>query len=539
MFEVLSQQKILSLKILIKDFDQLDIDSTLHVYENDELLVTPVKINKLFSSYGKNFFSKQNYYVIDIALQNPKKFFIVNSSSNRSIYENLYKTSVLIRPFFLKNIFLDTLKLKDYQIEGMAWLKKSNSRLLADDMGLGKTLQTIAAAASLISNGEIKSVLVVCPTSLVYNWCFEIQKWLPAFSVTQISNTGPGKLQNDVWNILFNSAHFIVTSYDHIRSLPEVLSKESIDLLVVDEAHKLRKSSSKIHKSIKSMDVKNLWALTGTPIEKNTLDLINILTLIDKKLNKLTLQNFHDGFLSSFADEYILRRMKSDVLSDLKGYQEINHVLELTKEQMQSYKLLEAEFCKSDNSNRLKLFGQLKQICDFDARTKSSSKINYSLELIEKIISNNEKCVIFSFSISPLIELKNLLDNLYDSDFSIVFDGSLDKGEREKALVKFKQNINCPVLLCSGKIGGEGINLTEANHVIFINNWWNPSNNSQARDRVVRIGQGRECFIHNMRAINTIESRLDEILDEKELITDTVIETLVRDIEMDRKVATA
>ena len=86
-------------------------------------------------------------------------------------------------------------------------------------------------------------------------------------------------------------------------------------------------------------------------------------------------------------------------------------------------------------------------------------------------------------------------------------------------------------MLCSGKIGGEGLNLTEANHVIFINNWWNPSNNNQARDRVVRIGQEKKAFIHNLRADDTIESRLDEILKEKDNINEVVIESLVREIK--------
>ena len=149
--------------------------------------------------------------------------------------------------------------------------------------------------------------------------------------------------------------------------------------------------------------------------------------------------------------------------------------------------------------------------------------------MIEKIIINNEKIVIFSFWLSPLKQLNTLLHEKYNQNFSIVYDGSLDKDEKEEVLNKFKTDQPCYVLLCSGKIGGEGLNLTEANHMIFINSWWNPSNNNQARDRIVRIGQDKKCFIHNLRTVDTIETRIDEILKDKNNITDLVIESLVRE----------
>ena len=539
MYEIINDIKSLSILINIQEFEAYYKNSNIIFYEDSELSITSKKINYLFLSYGRAKFIKKDNYSIKIAKKNPNNFYVIDKESNKSIYENTYKDQALNRPFFLKKIFLSTLKHKKYQEEGIQWLKESGSRLLADDMGLGKTLQTISAAASLITEGKIKSVLIVCPNSLVYNWCFEINKWLPSFSVTQITNTGPGEKQNEAWDVIYNSAHFIVTSYDHVRSLPRILEIENIDLLIVDEAHKLRKSTSKIHKSIKLIKAANFWALTGTPIEKNTTDLINILTLIDKKLNRLTLKNFHDTMLSSFTEDYLLRRMKKDVLSDMKDFEETKHFLELGKEQLKAYKTLEMQFCKTTDNDRLKIFGELKQICDIDIKTQSSSKIDYSLELVEKIISNKEKCVIFSFWLSPLYEIKKRLDKLYNKDFSITFDGSLDKQEREEALIKFKTNINSSVLLCSGKIGGEGINLTEANHVIFINNWWNPSNNTQARDRIVRIGQTRECHIHTLRTANTIESRLDEILDQKNNITETVIDALVYNIKKEKNIASS
>ena len=416
--------------------------------------------------------------------------------------------------------------LKNHQIEGIKWLSQKKIRLLADDMGLGKTLQTIAKSTQLIQRGEIKSVIVVCPTSLVFNWCNEIKKWAPDFSVTQISNIG--KENKDIfWDVIYESAHFIVTSYDHLRLLPKVFLEEEVDLIIADEVHKLRKKTSKISKSIRLIDFKRFWGLTGTPIEKDTKDLINLLTLIDKKLNDETLKTYSNNYLSVIANKYILRRMKADVLKDLKSFKETDILIDLNNDQKERYREIEMDFRNTKSKDLLKKFGELKQLCDINVENGSSSKLDYVEDALEKISSMNEKCVIFSFWLEPLKELKRRLDKNYTKEFSIVFDGSMDKKERNDAIKFFQKTANCRAILCSGKIGGEGINLTEANHVIFINDWWNPSNNNQARDRVVRIGQSKQCFITHLKAIDTIDERVSDILKEKKSINAEVIETLV------------
>ena len=535
MIEAIHKKNSIEIIVDINDFHSSKNLSSETFYEDQELLVNSARIDNLFSSYGKEKFIQDDQYRISITKKININFNVINNRSSPYLYDYIYSDAVLNRPYFIKDIHLPSLTLKDYQIEGISWLLQSPARLLADDMGLGKTLQSISAAASLVAEGQIRSVLILCPTSLVFNWCYEINKWLPDFSVSQISNTGPGEKQNKTWDSLFNSAHFIVSSYDHFRSLPEIFKYEKVDLLIADEAHKLRKSSSKIHKSVKSMCIERFWALSGTPIEHDSSDLVNILSLIDSKLDPYTLKSFSQIYLSGLADEYIMRRMKSDVLEKMKGSEEQTHYLEMGNQQKRNYRNLETKFYKSNNEQRLKLFGQLKQICDYDEISSSSSKIDYSIELIEKIIANNEKVVVFSFWLSPLKVLNDLLNQNYYKNFSITFDGSLDKAQKEDVLSEFKSNPKCSVLLCSGKIGGEGLNLTEANHIIFINSWWNPSNNSQARDRILRIGQNRRCFIHTLRTVDTIELRIDEILNEKNNITDLVIESLVQDLDLKYK----
>ena len=275
------------------------------------------------------------------------------------------------------------------------------------------------------------------------------------------------------------------------------------------------------------MNPKRVWALTGTPIENNIDDLKNLLSIIDRKVNKLSFKNYRDSFISYETKKYILRRMKSDVLDEMKEFYEKTYFLDLTNNQQTEYERVLKKFYKSDMEDKLKYFGELKQLCDIDIKTLQSSKIDFAEDIIEKVWKNQEKCVVFSFWLPPLDELAERLKSSYGLNFFEEFNGSIEKNKREEILMKFKTDPQCRVILCSGKIAGEGLNLTEANHVIFLNSWWNPSNNIQARDRVIRIGQTKEAYVYYLRSANTIEARVDEILEQKEDITDEVIDSLI------------
>lgn len=527
MIEISENKDLLKISLNKKNVKNL---KTLNqkIYENEELLVTSENIYKLINCFDKNFFlNRQDKLLIPIALKNRKNFFNITKEDDNLSFSKTHSIKSLTKPYFLKNIFLLNLIFKDYQKYGISWLKKENSRLLADDMGLGKTLQSIAAAAELIVEGKINRALIICPNSLVFNWSSEIIKWLPSFCVTQVSDTKSGNSRDITWEKIYKNTHFIVTSYDQVRSTPKVLKKESIDLIILDEAHKLRKSSSKINKSIMSMNPKRVWALTGTPIENNIDDLKNLLSIIDRKVNKLSFKNYSDSFISYETKKYILRRMKSDVLNEMKEFYEKTYYLDLTYDQQTEYEGILKKFYKSNMEDKLKYFGELKQLCDIDTKTLQSSKIDFAEDIIEKVWKNQEKCVVFSFWLPPLDELAKRLKTSYGSNFFQEFNGSIEKDKREEILTKFKTDPQCRVILCSGKIAGEGLNLTEANHVIFLNSWWNPSNNIQARDRVIRIGQTKEAYVYYLRSANTIEARVDEILDRKEDITDEVIDSLI------------
>lgn len=482
-----------------------------------------IKPSELLSSGDES-----DFFVLKMPLLPPKKSFkAITQFNSDSFISYRNSASDLAIPFFLKNIYEKNLKLKPFQKDGIDWLKNGNSKILADDMGLGKTIQALSASSELMISGEIGKILVICPSSLTTNWCQEINKWLPFFSATQISNTG--KKKNEIWKTLIHFSHFLVTNYEQLRILPKAFIEDEIDLIIADEAHKMRKGDSKIFNSIKKIKYKKFWALSGTPIEKNQSDIAHILKLIDpSKINLPVLSKLDNLSIRATARKYLLRRMKTDVLNDLKGFERTLHEIELNPNQKKSYDEVLSRAKKIRINDGLKIFSELKAICDVDPFTKESSKSDLVMELSEKIKFREEKCVIFSFWLEPLYELQKRIIKTYGSDSCVVFDGSLNKEERNFALNKFKSLDKCFIFLCSGKIGGEGINLTEANHAIFYNKWWNPSNNDQARDRVNRIGQKKKSFIHDLVTTNTIEYRINDILSNKKEITNEVITKLIK-----------
>lgn len=500
------------------------------VIDNSEFLITNKKIKNFLESQNKflNFYSilkrKNNYFLQIKKTPKNQPFKIINYENFGKSSNRRFKSSDLATPFFLKDNFPSQQIFKNFQKEGIDWLSQGQGKILADDMGLGKTLQALIASSNLILKKNIGTVIIACPSSLVFNWCNELNKWAPYFCVSALTDCGKNK--DEIWEKFFGFNHFVVTNYEQIRDIPKILTKETIGLIVADEAHKLRKGNSQNYNAFKTLQYENFWALSGTPIEKNTKDACHILKLVDPNRNLLSDLKLSEVSLRSTLRKYTLRRVKKDVLTELPKHYEIETKLDLDESQKKSY----IECFKQKNKiniNYLEIYNQLRKICDFDPKTKKSSKLDYTLEVLEKVYAKEEKCVIFSFWLDPLYLLKKEIDNLYGKDSSLIYSGDLDKDKREKLLKDFASKKPF-VLLCSGKVGGEGINLTSANHAIFFNRWWNPSNNSQAQDRIIRLGQEKECFVHIPVTSNTIEEKISEILREKKEVTNSVIEKIVR-----------
>ncbi|MXX03755.1 MAG: hypothetical protein F4Z49_08355, partial [Gemmatimonadetes bacterium] len=243
-------------------------------------------------------------------------------------------------------------KLRPFQETGVNWLLNHRVGILADDMGLGKTAQALVAAEHLITQGNIQSALVTCPKSLLANWEVECGRWVPGLTVLRVM---PRKDQSDkVWSAILGRSHVIVTSYEQLRTLPTPLLSTKLDLVIADEAHRLRRSQAKLVKSFRLMVIDRMWALTGTPIERHEVDLATLLSLLEPTRFSAQTANFGHTDLRAQARPYILRRMKRDVLSELPRVIDTKEMLELTPTQKQKYTSVMSKPLSLDVSEVLK-----------------------------------------------------------------------------------------------------------------------------------------------------------------------------------------
>ena len=267
------------------------------------------------------------------------------------------------------------------------------------------------------------------------------------------------------------------------------------------------------------------WGLTGTPVENNPQDLITLLNHVDPlKFSKLK-EETDLIFLRDRARPYVLRRTKVDMLKELPDVFEVKQEISLTTTQQKKYDQIwnERMHITNEKGSYFATLNMLRDVCDhFEG---SSSKAEKACEIINQNIEKEEKTIVFSYYKSVL---KILEDILIDKsiNFTTIY-GSDTNEERTKNLNNFKSQSNIPVILLSARIAGEGLTITEANNVIFLNEWWNPSNNNQAKDRVIRIGQERNVNITTFYAKGTIEERLKEILETKAELYENLIDGLI------------
>jgi SNF2 family DNA or RNA helicase len=519
---------------ILKDgFYEIKFSTNLNSIKEDEVLFEDklllIRKNNLLSyiSYIKNY-DESCEFVIKISARdfNSKITYVKKKSKTRDYIIGRFTQNDLIAPMFKKSFFPDNFKIKSYQEEGISWLMEGNGRLLADDMGLGKTAQSLVAATSLIKAAKIKRVLIVCPRSLMQNWADEIQIWAQSFKSYVVSSEANSE---KLWKGIIKHGHFFIINYDQMRKISKSILENPPDLIICDEAHKLRKKTSMIHKGLKKISPmsQRFWALTGTPIEKNTDDLISLMQLVTPNIFNSSTRKLSPLAIKGMVRKNILRRLKSDVLNDIGDLTQKTFYLELDDIQQEEYNKIKKKMLLTTGEDILKYFNDLRAICD--EYNNSSIKYSFAMDLLEKIHYKNEKVIIFSYRLKPLESMNKLIADEFGSGSSYIFEGKMDLDDRNNAIKRFKENQNTFVLLCSGKIAGEGLNLTEANNVIFLNEWWNPSSNNQARDRVHRIGQDKTVSIYNLRTKNTVEESLAEILKEKKNITNEVIEAMVKD----------
>lgn len=439
----------------------------------------------------------------------------------RSGSDSVFRSEDLVRPLLMPLKISDSLY--PYQRRGVAWLMKNRRALLADDMGLGKTAQAVSAVRRLIRHGKVCWSLVVTPRTLIANWVTEIRKWAPEMCVLTLQPTRDRR--DDIWKRSVRRGHMLITSYEQLREPPAVLLENPPDLIIADEAHRLRRQESLSNRGFSSIETKWLWILSGTPMERHPEDVAVLMSILDGRRFSPEDHALHPTQLKARARPYILRRRKEEVLADLPDVEEREQELELTEFQKDAYyEAIRDHARKGATSSYLVLFNKLRSLCDLEPESGSSVKIDRICHLLNALAAKEEKAVVFSYLLPPLDELQKRLEHTDMKHEILVGDMTLSK--RKKAVDRFRSDTECAVLLASSRVASEGLTLTEANHVIFINRWWNPSSNIQARDRVLRIGQTKKVFVWNFVCRGTVETRLGEILDAKKQTFDELIEAI-------------
>ncbi|MCB1149491.1 MAG: DEAD/DEAH box helicase family protein, partial [Chlamydiia bacterium] len=443
-------------------------------------------------------------------------------------------------------------KLRDYQLEGVAWLEKLRKMhlagILADDMGLGKTLQAISALTQYKQEEDPSPSLVVCPTSLVYNWKAEVAKFNPKLKTLVVDGT-PAQRKKLIEKV---SEHdVVVTSYTLLQKDIESYEKTNFGYAILDEAQHIKNRGTRNAKSVKRLNARHRLILTGTPIENSLEELWSLFDYLMPGLLS-TYERFNEKYIRSClygldsdldglrkkVAPFILRRMKSDVLQELPPVSHIVykcHLSDLQKDLYRSYaesarkelsELVEREGFNKVQIQILATLTRLKQICCHPAifakekaESGDSAKYEMMLELLESLMESKRKTVIFS-------QYTRML-NIMRQDFEkrgIRFC-YLDGGSKDRLSIvnQFNDDPEILVFLVSLKAGGTGLNLTGADSVIHYDPWWNPAAEDQATDRVHRIGQMKNVSAYKLVTEETIEEKIQELQDRKRGLVKKVI----------------
>jgi superfamily II DNA or RNA helicase len=419
-----------------------------------------------------------------------------------------------------------------YQQTGYRWLWNLQANdfgaLLCDDMGLGKTHQAMAIFRALSLRGpRTLPCLVVCPTSLLDHWRDKLAQYAPSFTV-DVHRGGGRAVRSD--------ADIVVTSYGVIRSDLERFRKIRWDLVVADEIQAIKNKDTATHQALRAIERRAAIGLTGTPIENHTGELAALLDFVVP--GYLPKDSLEDGpMLRRLVKPFVLRRTKSQVLTELPPKIVDKRYCELLPEQMLMYKrvldsrgkgLREAirSGARLSYVHVFAALNYLKQICNHPlsvsgefAEDAPSGKWNVFAELLEESLSSGLKVVVFSQYLPMLRIIEKHLEGLQVGYASI-------KGEtrdRGREIRRFHQDPDCRVFTASLKAGGLGIDLTAASVVIHYDRWWNQAREDQATDRVHRLGQNNGVQVIKLITRGTLEEKIDLLIERKAALAASII----------------
>ncbi len=466
-------------------------------------------------------------------------------------------------------------KLRHYQQEGLNWmgnLARFNFGLcLADDMGLGKTIQIIAFLSYLKENfpNNPGSYLIICPTSILFNWQHELNKFAPELKVT--IHHGPNRIRDLTKIQEFTQSHRVfLTSYGTIRNDVEILETIQFSGIIVDESQNMKNYYSQQTQAINKLKSQFRICLSGTPIENRLMELWSLFNFLNPGLLGsrsdfqkdfiIPIDRFQDqqaiDRLKLIINPFLMRRVKSDknIISDLPEKNEMKILIELTEDQVELYQdlvnstLKELQKTYSDKGKNkgliLSLIVKLKQICNhpyqfikkdinsinFEENLKQviskSKKLKRLVEMSEEVISNGEKVLIFTQFTQMGDIIKKVLENRLKLEI-LYFHGGIPEQKRKSIVDKFQssETDSPPILILSLRAGGTGLNLTQGTTVIHFDRWWNPAVENQATDRAYRIGQRSVVNVYKFISKGTIEEKIDALLEEKKDLADKIVTT--------------
>lgn len=415
----------------------------------------------------------------------------------------------------------DTLPFKKHQSYGMRWLCRRPAAILADDMGLGKTMQAIAALEEMKRAHIINNSLVLCPKSLIGVWEAEIKLWAPTLCTVALYSSVDAR----DWNLIKTQCHVAITNYEAIRG--DRLDCESFDLVIFDEVHKLKNPNSLNYLAAFQLNPRFSWGLSGTPMENHPGDLTAILHLLDRKRVSLSDRHLSPLSLRTLAANYVLRRQRTVVSDELPDVVEHTELIPLSPEQRRAYDATRARNGSITTvGSWITLFNKLRDICDYDPETRKSAKVDRAVIIAGAIRDIKGKVVVFSWRLDPLRLLRQAISSRFGTNSVAMITGKTDSMTRLRIVTAFQSETDPFVLLCSIRSTAEGLTLHAANHVVFLNEWWNPAVNAQARDRVNRIGQKRTVHVYRLRSQGTVESKIDAILAPKEQLFQEIVARL-------------
>jgi hypothetical protein len=435
-------------------------------------------------------------------------------------------------------------QLRDYQLGGFQWMclldEMGWGGCLADDMGLGKTLQTLTFLRHIVQRYPEETHLVVCPTSLLYNWETEMKKFVP--DLEYHIYYGPSRVLNPAVSVM-------LTSYGVLRSDVEELAALKWGYVILDESQAIKNPASQARKAVQQLQSRNRMALSGTPVQNSTFDLYAQMDFLNPGM--LGSQDFFRTQFATPVDRngdkeaaarlrklvypFVLRRTKEQVARDLPDRTEMILWCEMGEEQRRIYDRFKETYRAAlldrigeEGMGRSSIYileglTKLRQICDHPALVKEEGVSAKLEELIREIEENtgHHKALVFSQFTSMLQLIRAALEErgipyLY-------LDGSMAAGERKRAVVQFQEEEDTRIFLISLKAGGVGLTLTAADYVYLVDPWWNPAVEQQAIDRSHRIGQEKKVFAYRMICRDTVEEKILQLQERKKSLASDLI----------------